>query len=105
MSGRVLTGLREDHRDTPSVCVVWAAECQRDDGMQIGDGRRCHCMGKAGEVLGEGESCKVCWNRELGTRRFDGAALNRETIPIQKVPRSSSRGHPIVSMDMHSDVK
>jgi len=49
----------------------------------------------------EGESCKICWSRELGARRFDGVALNREQ---KRVLRSSPRGHPIASMVMHSDV-
>ena len=38
-----------------------------------------HDMRKAGDVFEEGESCKVCLIRELGARRFDGVALNRET--------------------------
>jgi len=92
---------REDNCGMLNTCEVCAAECQRGGGKPAGEGRCCHCMRKAGDVFEEGESCKICWIRELGARRFDGVALNREQ---KRVLRSSPRGHPIASMVMHSDV-
>ena len=62
---------REDNCDMLNVCEVCAAECQRGGNMPTGEKRCCHGMRKAGDVLEERESCKVCWIRELGTRRFD----------------------------------
>jgi len=69
--------------------------------MPTGEGRCCRCMRKAKDVFEEGASCKVCWIRGLGARRFNGVALNRET---KTVSRSGLRGHPIASMGTHSDV-
>ena len=85
---------REDNCGMLNTCEVCAAECQRGGGKPAGEGRCCHCMRKAGDVVEEGESCKICWIRELGARRFDGVALNRETKTVftLEFKRTSDRG-------------
>ena len=86
---------REDNCGMLNTCEVCAAECQRGGGKPAGEGRCCHCMRKAGDVFEEGESCKICWIRELGARRFDGVALNRETKTVftLEFKRTSDREH------------
>ena len=64
------------------VCTVCAAECRCDGDMPAKEWMCCRCEGTTGKVSRKRKPCKECWGRELGTRRFDGVALNRKTKTV-----------------------